>query len=136
MDDVPEMSEANRKRVDWLFDHDAFDLPNHQRPDCHKDGHTYPSVYGRMYWNQPASTITGGFLTPGRGRYVHPKRRRVLTPHEAARIQGFPDWFSFRPIDRDPTRAELTKWIGDAVPPILGYAIALSLLVPLRRATS
>jgi DNA (cytosine-5)-methyltransferase 1 len=136
MDDVPEMSEANRKRVDWLFDNDAFDLPNHQRPDCHKDGHTYPSVYGRMHWNQPASTITGGFLTPGRGRYVHPKRRRVLTPHEAARIQGFPDWFSFRPIDRDPTRAELTKWIGDAVPPILGYAIALSLLVPLRRATS
>jgi DNA (cytosine-5)-methyltransferase 1 len=45
----------------------------------------------------------------------------LITPHEAARIQGFPDWFSFALDGRAPSRKELAKWIGDAVPPFLGF---------------
>ena len=128
MDTVPAMSEENRSRIDYLFKHNIYELPNEERPDCHKDGHTYPSVYGRMYWEKPAQTITTGFLTPGRGRHVHPARPRVITPREAARIQAFPDSYRFVVNDQDPPRNALTKWIGDAVPPVLGYAAALPLL--------
>ena len=52
--------------------------------------------------------------------------RRVLTPHEAARIQAFPDSFQFvLPNTPVPSRTKLTKWIGDAVPSVMGYAAAL-----------
>jgi DNA (cytosine-5)-methyltransferase 1 len=128
MDTVPSLSGENRARIDWLFKNDKYELPNEERPDCHKDGHTYPSVYGRMFWDKPAQTITTGFLTPGRGRYIHPYRPRVITPREAARIQSFPDSFRFVVNGEDPARNALTKWIGDAVPPMLGYAAALPLM--------
>lgn len=130
LDTTPNLNEDNSRRVKWLFDNDAYELPNHERPRCHQDGHTYPSVYGRLHWDEPAPTITGGFLTPGRGRFVHPLRQRVLTPHEAARVQGFPDWFDFQALGgSEQKRSNLAKWIGDAVPSILGAtAIASALL--------
>ena len=131
MDTVPALSEENRTRINWLFDNEKYELPNEERPDCHKDGHSYPSVYGRMFWGKPAQTITTGFLTPGRGRYIHPIRPRVITPHEAARIQAFPDSFKFVVNGHDPARNAITKWIGDAVPPVLGYAALLPLLTRL-----
>ena len=124
---TPNLSKDNEHRVAWLFDNDRYDLENHMRPKCHQDGHTYPAVYGRMKWEEPAPTITGGFQTPGRGRFVHPKRRRVLTPHEAARIQGFPDWFDFASPSGDAlNRTLLGKWIGDAVPSIMGAAATIA----------
>lgn len=131
MDTVPILSEENRIRINHLFDNELWVLPNEVRPDCHKDGHTYPSVYGRLHWDKPSQTITTGFLTPGRGRYIHPACRRVITPHEAARIQSFPDTFRFIVNGHDPARNALTKWIGDAVPPLLGYAATLPLLTRL-----
>jgi DNA (cytosine-5)-methyltransferase 1 len=121
------LSAENRRRIDYLFDNDLHELPNAERPDCHKNGHTYRSVYGRLRWDQPSGTITTGFLTPGRGRYVHPTQRRALTPHEAARIQGFPDSFRFSYEDGSlPTNKTLTKVIGDAVPPQMGQAAILA----------
>lgn len=126
MNSVPAFSMENQRRIDFLFDANVYDLPNEIRPDCHKDGHTYGSVYGRLRWDKPSQTVTTGFLTPGRGRYVHPLKRRVITPHEAARIQAFPDWFEFcLPGKPEPSRTKLTKWIGDAVPGVMGYAAAL-----------
>jgi DNA (cytosine-5)-methyltransferase 1 len=54
---------------------------------------------------------------------------RTITPHEAARIQGFPDGYKFRLADGShPTKSKLTKWIGDAVPMPLGYVAGLSAL--------
>ena len=122
-----DLSEENRARIDHLFDESIYDLPNHVRPDCHKDGHTYPSVYGRLNWEKPAGTITTGFLSPGRGRFIHPSERRGLTPHEAARLQGFPDNFRF--LDEQGQfllRKQYAKLIGDAVPPVIGYVAGLA----------
>lgn len=118
------LSAENQRRIDFLFDEDEYDLPDEIRPDCHKDGdHTYGAVYGRLRWEKPSGTITTGFMTPGRGRFTHPERRRGLTAHEGARLQGFPDSFEFMLPDADPpTRKSLGKWIGDAVPPVMGYA--------------
>ena len=128
---VGELSAENQARIAWLFDHDAHDLVLSERPACHRNGTTYSAVYGRMRRDRPAPTITTGFLTPGRGRFVHPTRRRTLSPREAARLQGFPDTYRFAPDpERPPTRSQLAKWIGDAVPMPLGYAAALSVLAP------
>lgn len=118
-------SSTNKKRIDYLFDNDIYDLPNSERPDCHRlKKHSYKAVYGRMYWDIPAPTITGGFGSNGQGRFVHPKKRRTLTPHEAARIQFFPDFFDFSNVKR----RELQQIIGNAVPPKAGYAIGLEFL--------
>ena len=136
LDTAPTPTPVNLARIDYLFDHDIYDLPDAQRPDCHKNGTTYNAVYGRMHWDRPAQTITTGFGTPGQGRYVHPIKRRVITPREAARIQGFPDWFDFAPGDLPLKRKNLAKWIGDAVHPILGYVAALSALASLREIDS
>jgi DNA (cytosine-5)-methyltransferase 1 len=128
MDASSAMTGINQGRIDYLFDNEQHDLPDHERPDCHKDGTTYTAVYGRMHWDQPTHTITTGFNSPGQGRYIHPLRRRVITPHEAARIQLFPDWYSFAPVDGKISRKRAAKCIGEAVPPILGYAAGLSAL--------
>lgn len=129
MFEVPDMSPENTERIKWLFDNREYDLPNEQRPDCHKNGTTYTSVYGRMRPDAPAQTVTTGFFTAGRGRYIHPTERRVINAAEAARLQGFPDTYDFRPADGvDPARSQLGKWIGDAVPMPLGYAAGLSVL--------
>lgn len=126
-----ELSADNKRRIEWLFANDEYNLATDQRPDCHKDGTTYGAVYGRMHDDRPAPTLTTGFLTPGRGRYIHPNLPRTITPHEAARIQGFPDGYRFRLADGSrPTKAKLTKWIGDAVPMPLGYVAGLSALGP------
>lgn len=131
-DTSPSLNLANQSRIDYLFDNNEYNLPDAQRPDCHKNGTTYTAVYGRMYWDRSAQTITTGFGTPGQGRYIHPLERRVITPHEAARIQGFPDWFDFAPDGLPPKRKNLAKWIGDAVHPILGYAVGLTSLMAIE----
>lgn len=123
-DSAPNLSKTNMERIDWLFNNNAYNLDNEQRPDCHKDGHSYPSVYGRLYPDQPAGTITTGLNSPGRGRYIHPAKRRTITPHEAARLQGFPDTFQFN--DESIGRNSIAKLIGDAVPPLFGLITTLA----------
>lgn len=125
VDTSPTLTTVNSERIDYLFDNELYDLPDAQRPDCHKNGTTYTAVYGRLHWDKSAPTITTGFGTPGQGRYVHPLKRRLITPHEAARLQGFPDWFDFAPPGIAVKRKHLHKWIGDAVHPILGYTMGL-----------
>lgn len=121
-----ELSIENKARIDHLFDEGIYNLPDHVRPDCHKEGHSYPSVYGRLAWGQPAGTVTTGFLSPGRGRFIHPAERRGITPHEAARFQGFPDWFKFTTDEgRNLKNKEYSKLIGEAVPPVIGYLAGL-----------
>jgi len=120
-------SEENRRRIEWLFANAAFDLPNPKRPSCHRDKeHSYVSMYGRMRWNESAQTITSGFGSPGQGRYIHARRRRTITPHEAARLQFFPDSFRFDGLSRVLHRTELAVMIGNAVPPKASYVLGLA----------
>lgn len=127
MTQLSDMSEENSKRMRFLHEHDLHDLPDSERNrSAREGGTTYRAVYGRMFWDKPAQTITTGFMTPGRGRYVHPLRPRTLLPLEAARLQGFPDTYIFDAFGQIPARTSLAKWIGDAVPTPLGFAAALS----------
>lgn len=131
-DSAARRSETNAKRIRYLFEKKLYDLPNSERPECHRDGgHSYVSMYGRLRWDEPAQTITTGFGSMGQGRYVHPARRRTITPHEAARLQSFPDWFDFGAKTK---RGVLAKAIGNAVPPLLTVALGLEVLLDLAAA--
>jgi DNA (cytosine-5)-methyltransferase 1 len=124
--DSPAVATAkNLRRMKWLIDNDRYDLPNRMRPKCHHDNHTYLAMYGRLGWDQPAQTITTGYGSMGQGRYVHPSRPRTITPHEAARLQTFPDFFDF---GSDNVRKTWAHVIGNAVPPLLGVHIGQPLL--------
>jgi DNA-methyltransferase (dcm) len=116
----------NVRRIEWLFDERKYDLPNRRRPKCHRSDHSYASMYGRLTWKGPAQTITTGFGSMGQGRYVHPSKRRTITPHEAARLQMLPDFWDFSSVTK---RGSLAQLIGNAVPPVL----ALALLEPALR---
>ena len=118
-------SQANRARIDWLHQQDEHNLPNSRRPPCHRDDHTYKSMYGRLWWDRPAQTITSGFGSAGQGRYVHPTQRRTITPHEAARLQLIPDFFDFSSVRH---RGRWAQMIGNAAPFKLSYAFALEAL--------
>lgn len=124
-DSASRLSDANKRRIQWVFEHDEYDLPNRLRPLCHQSEHSYRSMYGRLRWDSPAQTVTTGFGSPGQGRYVHPAEERTITPHEAARLQFFPDFFSF---DAAKTRGALAQMIGNAVPPVLSMAILREIL--------
>ena len=120
------MSRENVRRVQYLFENDIYDLPDVLRPKCHQNGaHSYKSMYGRLRWDKPAQTITAGFGSMGQGRFVHPTRCRVLTPHEVARLQGFPDFFSFSSVC---SRSLLHEMLGNAVPPQLSARIVAKLI--------
>jgi DNA (cytosine-5)-methyltransferase 1 len=125
IDREPQATAKNKERMQFLLDHDIYDLPNALRPTCQQGAHSYKSMYGRLRWTEPAQTITSGFGSIGQGRYMHPDRTRALTAHEAARIQGFPDYFDFSAC---PTRSALATMIGNAVPPQLGAAILTAFL--------
>lgn len=67
-------------------------------------------------------TIRAG-TGPADGRFqavrpIHPTEDRVITPREAARLQGFPDWFQF-----SPTKWHSFRQIGSSVSPILAEYI-------------
>jgi DNA (cytosine-5)-methyltransferase 1 len=125
-DTPPNASPANIERMEYLQQSGDHDLPNDRRPKCHQDGnHSYKSMYGRLKWTDPAQTITSGFGSIGQGRYMHPSQLRALTAHEAARIQGFPDYFTFSSVAK---RADLATMIGNAVPPALMREVASAII--------
>jgi len=82
----------------------------------------YKNTYGRLYANQPCTTITNNMSTPSGLRCIHYEQNRALTPREGARIQSFPDWFSFY-----GNRREIKTQIGNAVPPLLAMKFATQL---------
>lgn len=79
----------------------------------------FSSCYSRLDKDEPAVTITVNFVHPASNRCIHPIQNRALTPREGARLQSFDDSFKFF-----GNRSQITKQIGNAVPPLLGTAIA------------
>ena len=77
-----------------------------------------------LHENQPARTITCRNLagaTSDMHRVKLPDgRRKRITVREAARLQTFPDWFDF-----SGNESKQFYQIGNAVPPLLAYKIAL-----------
>lgn len=82
--------------------------------NCHRRSDGFRDVYGRMAWHDVAPTITGGFVNPSKGRFLHPEQHRTITPREAALLQGFPATYWF-PMHRGKYR--VAELIGNAFPP-------------------
>ena len=83
------------------------------------------TYYGRLRRDMPSYTISTYFNRPGNGCHIHPSQDRVLSQREAARLQSFPDDFEFL----GPQGAIFTQ-IGNAVPPLLAFQIAITLGQP------
>lgn len=79
----------------------------------------FSSCYSRLRGDEPAVTITVNFVHPASNKCIHPDLDRALTPREGARLQSYDDDFIFK-----GNRAQVVKQIGNAVPPLLGRAIA------------
>ena len=71
-------------------------IPETLRPNCHQGGYKgFTNVYGRMEWEQPSPTITGGCTTFSKGRFGHPAQDRTISVREAALLHTFPESYRF-----------------------------------------
>jgi DNA (cytosine-5)-methyltransferase 1 len=119
------LSRQNLTRIEALAPgQDWRDLPNELLPGgmqraLRKD-HT--RRYRRMRWDGVARSIITRFRDPKSGEYTHPEQHRTISIREAARIQSFPDWFVF-----EGSYTQQYDQVGNAVPPLLGRAVALEL---------
>ncbi|EIJ44018.1 DNA-methyltransferase Dcm [Beggiatoa alba B18LD] len=76
----------------------------------------------RLEWSGLCPTLRAG-TGSDRGSYqavrpIHPDEPRVITVREAARLQGFPDWFCFH-----PTKWHSFRMIGNSVSPLVSFHI-------------
>lgn len=76
----------------------------------------------KLSWNGVCPTLRAG-TGSDKGSYqavrpIHPSSPRVITVREAARLQGFPDWFCFH-----PTKWHSFRMIGNSVSPLVSENI-------------
>jgi DNA (cytosine-5)-methyltransferase 1 len=97
---------------------------------CHKkkSGKTYPSVYGRMGWDEPSPTMTTQFFGFGNGRFGHPHQNRAISLREGAILQSFPRNYKFVARGEPVHIKTIGRLIGNAVPVKLGKAIGKSIV--------
>lgn len=92
----------------------------------------YGSRNRRLLEDQPSYTITSHCLD----EMLHPFLNRAITPREAARLQSFPDWYFIAgPYVQFHGSKEEDKYeqIGDAIPPLLAYALGLQFVKCLKK---
>lgn len=106
------------------------DWPDELKLNCHKSerGRSFGSVYGRMRWECPAPTMTTQCTGLGNGRFGHPEQNRAITAREAALIQTFPREYKFFADEENVSIVKASRYIGNAVPPQLGFVIAQSII--------
>ncbi len=104
------------------------DIPYEHLPDRLKKiaddmkRYRWPNFYRRYHRDEIAGTMTAAFKPENAGVW-HPVQQRVLSVREAARIQSFPDWFTFH----GRTVPSKYRQIGNAVPPRLAFEIAANI---------
>lgn len=80
--------------------------------------HTFNGKYRRLSLDEVSVAVDTKFGDAS--HFLHPLKDRAFTVREAARIQGFPDQFSFSESEK-----QNFKMIGNAVPPPMGHHVAL-----------
>lgn len=94
------------------------DWPDELTLECHRNTHGYSDVYGRMWWDRVAPTLTSRCNSLSNGRFGHPEQHRAISLREAAALQTFPDDYEFV-----GAKNRIAGWIGNAVP--VAFAEAL-----------
>lgn len=97
-------------------------------PEEHHTKSIYSGTWCRMKKDGISKTITTRYDTPSSGEFTHPFLDRAITTREAARIQSFPDTFHFY-----GSKSSQMKQVGNAVPPLLGKAIAERILEDMNK---
>ena len=121
------LSEKNLQRIKALKEGQGRDyLPEELLANCHKVdsakiGHR--NVYGRMFWDDVAPTITARFDSFTRGLFGHPEQSRSISLCEGALLQTFPIDFVFK-----GSKIEIARQIGNAVPPRMAKIIGESII--------
>jgi DNA (cytosine-5)-methyltransferase 1 len=92
------------------------------------DKSSFKDRYTRQSRWHACSTIVAHLSKDGL-MFIHPTQNRSLTVREAARIQSFPDWFSF-PI----ARTHQFRVIGNAVPPLVSEAVGIAVAAYIKKA--
>lgn len=79
---------------------------------------TFKDKWKRLELGKPSHTIVA-HLSVDTYSHIHPTEPRGISVREAARLQSFPDGFTF-----PCSMGDAFKQIGNAVPPLLSFAIA------------
>jgi DNA (cytosine-5)-methyltransferase 1 len=101
----------------------AFEKVKELQLDCYKDHNGHYDVYGRLFWDKPSPTLTTRFIYTSTGRYTHPEQDRALSLREGATLQSFPLNYQFHSTNQ----GAIATMIGNAVPPKLAEAVAISI---------
>jgi site-specific DNA-cytosine methylase len=96
--------------------------PEHHllRPRYLKKGESNHGDWLARFDAQAVSRTICAHLSKDGYAYVHPTQARTISVREAARIQSFPDWFSFGGIPM----GQSFRMIGNAVPPLMAKRLA------------
>lgn len=81
------------------------------------------TTYGRLDPKMPGYTLNTYFNRPNVGCNIHFSQDRMITVREGLRMQSFPDDFKLF----STTKRSNYIQVGNAVPPLLGYALAKSM---------
>lgn len=73
--------------------------------------------FRRLAWREPAPCLTA-HLAKDCYSHIHPSQARTISVREAARLQSFPDWYSF-----EGAMGDVFRQIGNSVPPLAAYAL-------------
>lgn len=123
--DIPEIRTKKIQEMIALIPKDGgsrSQLPKEFILPCHKrNPGGFRDVYGRMAWDKPSPTITGGCASPSKGRFLHPEENRCITPREASLLQGFPPDYIF---PKGLSKDRLALMVGNALPVPFIYAHA------------
>ena len=90
-------------------------LPDELKSQYENPSRTQNTVYRRLDPNMPSETV----VNVRKSMWIHPKFNRAVSAREAARLQSFPDDYIFY-----GTKDSVYQQIGNAVPPVLGRAVA------------
>ena len=128
---VRELSRKNVERIRAAKAGETWaNIPERLRPACHRGGYVgFTNVYGRMEWDRPAPTITGGCTTFSKGRFGHPKADRTISVREAALLQTFPPDYR---LDT-PFMDYVCNMIGNALPCDFAEAVSRRCVEHLRK---
>jgi DNA (cytosine-5)-methyltransferase 1 len=86
------------------------------------------TTYARLHPDRPSYTVNTQFRRPNVGSNFHYEHQRLITAREAMRFQSIPDRFSVI----NATQEQRNCLIGNAVPPLLGQAVAWAVLRAMR----